>query len=287
MPARIPRELVVAERQLLALAAAIDVPLHRVASEERVLAVGLGLRGWALYRGFRHALSGPTPLLVAHVDLRTLLDVTILARWIEDDPNLRVKLWFADDRREQLLGEDLMRQYLERRELPQSPPPADWNPADADAEIQEARAAGRAAGIPLPRSGRRALPQIEQMVQAVPNLWEIYHVAYRHLSPVQHAGGRSFVKDAVERRDDGRHLKPGAPFDSGALRALAVPAVCMLFASPRPCSTGQPSAWTPFSAAKGYEQGYGPIERPLRHRREGRFVLGSVVGATGFEPATS
>jgi hypothetical protein len=231
MPARIPREVVAAERRLPALAAAIDVPLDRAPTEEKVLAIGLGLRGWHLYRGFRHALSGPTPLLAAHVDLRTLLDVTILTRWIEDDPKLRVQLWFADDRRELLLATELVRRFLVRRGQPVPPTLAVRDQSAIEAEIRQAKAAGRAAGIPLPRDGRRVLPQIEQMVQAVPDLWEVYNVGYRQLSPVQHAGGRSFMKDAVEGRVDGRHLKPGAPFERDSLRALSVPAVCMLFAS--------------------------------------------------------
>jgi hypothetical protein len=41
------------------------------------------------------------------------------------------------------------------------------------------------------------------------------------------------------------------------------------------------------SVAKGYEQGCRPNERPLRTAARGHFVLGCLVGATGFEPATS
>jgi hypothetical protein len=230
MPPRIPREVLAAERRLSPLATSIDVPLARVSGEEQVLVIGLGMRGWSLYRGFRHSVSGPSPL-AAHVDLRALLDVTILARWIEDDPSLRVRLWFADDQRELLLATRLVHEYLERRGLPLPASPTDWDPVAIDAEIRGARAAGIAAGIPLGRRGRRALPTIEQMAHAVPHLWELYNVAYRLLSPVQHAGGRSFIKDLVEDRKDGRHLKPGAPFSQDALRALAIPAVCMLFAS--------------------------------------------------------
>jgi hypothetical protein len=61
MPARVPREVVAAERRLPALAARLEIPLARLRGGEQVVALGLGLRGWSLYRGFRHALSGPSP----------------------------------------------------------------------------------------------------------------------------------------------------------------------------------------------------------------------------------
>ena len=49
---------------------------------------------------------------------------------------------------------------------------------------------------------------------------------------MQHAAGRSFVHDRTERRADGqRYLKPGTPFDLASLRALSVPAICVLLAS--------------------------------------------------------
>lgn len=230
MAARVAREVLAAERALPGLAGALDTPLARLGTEERVVAIGLGLRGWSLYRGFRHALSGPS-VLAAHIDLRAVLDVAILARWMEDDPELRVRLWFAEDQRDRLRGGELVAEFLRRRGRPPTAPSPNWDPEAMEAEIRSAREAGLAAGLPLPRNGRRCLPTIEQMVQTVPDLWELYHVAYRHLSPVQHAGGRSFVGDTVEDRADGSYLRPGTPFAAPGLRALSVPALCLLLAS--------------------------------------------------------
>jgi hypothetical protein len=232
MPARVPREVVAAERRLPALAARLEIPLARLRGEEQVVALGLGLRGWSLYRGFRHALSGPSPPTAAHVDLRALLDVMILARWIEADPPLRVRLWFADDQRERLLGTELVEEWMRRRG--QTPPgrSADFDQSAIEDEIRTARADAFGAGIKLPRSGRRCLPTLDDMVKTVPDLWEAYHIGYRHLRPMQHAAGRSFVRDRTERRADGqRYLKPGTPFDLASLRALSVPTICTLLAS--------------------------------------------------------
>jgi hypothetical protein len=178
-----------------------------------------------------HSLSGPS-ILAAHVDARAVLDVLILTRWLQDDPALRARLWLAEDRRAQLSGLEAMRKFAKRRGQV-APPDFTTAPTSAEmrAEIAQARAEGLAAGLPLPRRDGRVLPSIEQMAQAAPDLWEVYHVAYRGLSPAAHAGGRSFIGDSVEIRKDGTYLKPGTPFDAVALRAIGVPMVCMLFAS--------------------------------------------------------
>jgi hypothetical protein len=230
MAARIPREVLAAEKRLPALAAALELPIERLSGQPAFVAAGLGRRGWTLYRGFRHALSGPTPTIAAAVDLRALLDVTILTRWIEDDPQLRIRLWFAEDDRHRLNGEKAIKEFSKRRGQPPPPPPDD-DPAEVRAEIDAVRQEGRAAGVALPKEGR-VLPDLERMAHAVDHLWELYHIAYRILSPIVHAGGRSFTGDRIVRRQDGlRYLELGVPFDEASLRALAVPAICMLLAS--------------------------------------------------------
>jgi hypothetical protein len=230
MTTRIPREVLAAEKRLPALAASLELPIERLSGHPPFVAVGLGRRGWTLYRGFRHALSGPTPTIAADVDLRALLDVTILARWIEDDPELRIRLWMAEDDRHRLTAWEKATEFAERRERA-SPPAPPWDEAEERAALAAARQHARKAGIPIPRDGR-VLPDLERMVQAVPDLWELYHIGYRVLSPMTHAGGRSFTGDKIVKRRDGLHyLELGVPFDQPTLRSIAIPAVCMLLAS--------------------------------------------------------
>lgn len=225
---RLPRVVKDAETQLASWARLMDRTIDGLAGPQAV-ALAFGGRGWTLYRGFQHSLSGPS-LDTAHVDLRALLDVTMLTRWIEDDPKLRIDLWLGEDERQRLVGIKHWNQLRVRRgESEMEVLPADVL-ARMQSEVDNARQAGRSAGLSI-RTAGSILPNIEQMVQSVDDLWEVYYVAYRHLSPSVHAGGRSFVGDEIVNRSGGRYLVHRPPFGAPELRALAVPAVCMLFAS--------------------------------------------------------
>jgi hypothetical protein len=225
---QVPREVKEGEAQLTEFARGLSRPIDGL-TRPQVVALGLGNRGWSLYRGFRHALNGPS-LNAAHVDLRSVLDVTILARWMEVDPALRVRLWLAEDSRQQILGGDA---YSELRQRRGNPSVEVFPPAERTAmkdEIASARTAAKLAGLAVGDAGS-VLPNEYEMAREVDHLWELYNIAYRSLSPSMHAGGRSFVGDEVVKRADGHHLVHKSPFASAALRSLAVPTVCMLFAS--------------------------------------------------------
>lgn len=51
MSRRIPREVLSAEKRLPALATALELPIERLSDHPPFVAVGLGRRGWTLYRG--------------------------------------------------------------------------------------------------------------------------------------------------------------------------------------------------------------------------------------------
>jgi hypothetical protein len=64
--------------------------------------LGLGYRGRHLYRAFR-TLIDRSMLVAAGALLRTVLDVAIIIRWIEANPDLHVKMWFGEDARQSRL----------------------------------------------------------------------------------------------------------------------------------------------------------------------------------------
>lgn len=159
-----------------------------------------------------------------------MLDVTMLARWIEGDPPLRVRLWMAEDDRGRLASVTGYERYAKRRgQRPEVLFTAEQSKQMRE-EIEAARRAGLAAGVPLKSAGS-VLPTGEQMAQDVDNLWELYNIGYRTLSPLSHADARSFSSDKFVKRRDGIHLEHEPPFDEVALRALAVTTVCMLLAT--------------------------------------------------------
>lgn len=191
--------------------------------------MALGRRGWSLYRGFRHALTGPS-IYAAQVDLRALLDVTILVRWIEADPPLRLELWMTEDDRDRIAWSEGWREAQRRRGQSTEGALTAEEIKELRELIAEVRARDRDAGIGVPENGS-LLPSQAQMAQQVPDLFETYHVAYRSLSPTTHAGARSFAADVLEERKDGVHIVANPVFDEASLRSLAVPTVLMLFAS--------------------------------------------------------
>ena len=76
--------------------------------------------------------------------------------------------------------------------------------------------------LPGARPGKgRLLPQLDQVVNGIPELWEAYEVAYRALSDVTHTGGRSLASHKLEQRPDGVHLVADPAWTIDATEALA------------------------------------------------------------------
>lgn len=224
-----------AEKQVERLLASLHVPVERTTTQENLVALGLGQRGQVLYRGFRR-LVDRSMLVPAGALLRSLLDVTILVRWIEASPALHIQMWLGEDARQSRDGMSALVELNERRGRPLELEPGEV--MELERLRDEARAAALAAHEPIRKTGS-ILPNGEQMMRAVPDLWEAYKVAYRVLSPLVHAGGRSFTGDRLDETEEGVFLRSGAPFGGAHLRSLAVPIVAMLVASvSRQCGLG-------------------------------------------------
>jgi hypothetical protein len=177
----------------------------------------------------KHACGGPSPE-AAHVDVRALIDTAILARWLEDEPEFRMTMWLAEDSRQRLQAARDIAVFQRRRGVPEAPAFSPSETADMETEVAAVRKRAKEVGMPIRKNGS-VLPNVEQMAQSVDDLWELYNMLYRPLSSSTHAGGRSFVRDEVVRRDGRTYLKRRPPFDELELRSIAVPAVCVLFAT--------------------------------------------------------
>lgn len=197
---------------------ALDVPIDGRPGEQTT-AIALGLRGTELYRAAVD-LAGRHPN-AAQALLRALVEVAILARWIEGNPALRVRLWLAEDDRNRLTATEGYESWVQRRGLSAVDVFEPSTERAMRADIEAARATGRRAGEPVPERGH-VLPTLEAMARTAPELWEAYHLAYRVLSPWTHAAGRSLVGDELERRGDGTHLRAGRAYGEDATVALAV-----------------------------------------------------------------
>jgi len=227
-----------AERDLVRLFPALDAEILNP-SDEQLLAFGFGLRGRELYQDVRGLVNRRAFVAAAALE-RVMLDVMIIARWLEVAPKLHMQMWLGEDARHSMMGLEAIAELHERR-LGQRLP---INKSDRErlmTTTSEARAAGLAAKEPIgKKKAASVLPAAWQMLEVAPDLWEAYRVAYPTLSAVVHAGGRSFVADriVIDRRGKAR-MRPGAPFDASSLRALAVPIMCSLLATvSRQCGLG-------------------------------------------------
>lgn len=225
--ARLDIEVRRAETAIRAWFPALDAP---VTSREQTVVVGLGLRGIALYRGLIHACSGPTPTIAAEADLRALVDLVILIRWIEMAPALHIDMWLAEDDRGRITLGEKWGEMHRRRGSSAGPAFTSEEVATMREGLAKVRAAARTAGEHVGEKGAM-MPSIEHMAAATDDLFEAYQIAYRSLSPSSHSGARSFVRDTAEQRADGWHLKPSAAWEPLHLRALGVPLMCFLVAS--------------------------------------------------------
>jgi hypothetical protein len=218
----------------------IDVPTARAALEaliprldasvdgrtgEAATAIALGQQAVELYRASVEIADSHAN--AAQLVDRGLVEVAILARWIEVAPERRMRLWLAEDDRNRMTSAAAYEIYLGRR----SRPLVDvFDPAAEEtmkANIREARMEGRREKDHVPQEGA-VLPSIEIMSRAAEESWEAYRIAYRVLSPWTHAGGRSLVADEIEHRSDGRHIRPGTAYGPEQTIGLAIGALLLV-----------------------------------------------------------
>lgn len=227
---RFPREVREADQRIRELSRTLRYAVDGLAQPE-LLALAFGMRGWDFYRGVKHAITGPSQY-GPQVELRALLEVAIVCRWLEDDPPVRTELWMADDRRSQLRGMKLGAAFAEQRGSTPPRPYTDQEREEMEQGIEAARQRAREAGTPdVPKSGR-VLPTIEAMTRSSDDLRETT-VLYWTLSPFAHAGGRSFTGDDVEQREDGKlYLVSEAPMrEPASILAMAESILLHLWAS--------------------------------------------------------
>jgi hypothetical protein len=199
------------------LVRALDVPIDGLPGAAAA-AVGLGMRAGDLYESIRHA--GSADGTAATILVRPIVEIAIVIRWIERDPNTRVRLWLAEDDRQRLLLEERVVEMHRRRGATLGPvldPPIR---AAIQREIDQVRALTSRRRGPL-------LPSLEEMMaDAAPDLWEAYEVAFRATSPAVHSAPRSMTNDRLEHRPDGMHLVPGTAWDPRSTEELATAVLC-------------------------------------------------------------
>jgi hypothetical protein len=219
-----------AERRLLELAAALDVPIDG-RSPESVLVLGVTRQAAEVYAVLRReCLLGETTS--ALVLVRAVVEAMILTRWLELDPGLHVALYQADDDERRLTAAKRWEELVQRRGNPLAKPVfAPQAAASMRDQIAIVRRRARDAGRKVGERG--LLPPLEQMATETHDtaVWEGYQGIYRLVSPWTHFGGRSLVGHAFERRADGVHLSITAAYDPLSVRSIAAPSVAILLGS--------------------------------------------------------
>jgi hypothetical protein len=189
-----------------------------------------GGRALDLHRGFLHELDGPStvgPTIMA----RPLVELAILVRWIQDDPELRFEMWTAH-------SEDMDARAIRQLAVNLPRPPGDpFEPAAVqptlDAKDARATAARTAGGRETPP---RLLPGLVEMIEAVlkrdPDeglaLRQAYDAAFRSISPATHSDASSFKESIREQPDGSLEFVETSPVPIELLRYIS--AACFAYA---------------------------------------------------------
>ena len=228
MAGRVPHGVRRAEQELETLLSTLDQP--RPLTRDQAVVMGLALRGQRLYGAIR-VLCRRGEWDSAAILLRALVEVTMLARWVEANPPLHVEMWLAEDERDMANGLEVVERLAVVRGLANPITAADRvRIGEARAEVKAIRMTAEAAGEAVRGSGS-LIPNGPEMVKAVPDLADLYGVIYTRLTPTVHAGGRSFVMDRIETTAAGLRVRPGAPFQDSVLRTLSAPTLAFLLAT--------------------------------------------------------
>lgn len=217
-----------AYHELQPLISRFDLAIDDLTHVQQVI-TAMALRGIGYFREI-YSIAPTAPHASAAL-LRTLVDLAILVRWIEQKPELRIRMWLADDDRDRLRTAAAHADMLESRQRPPNPGFAREAEAAMWREIEATRAAALAAKEHIPRKARSSvLPSVADRASTVPDSVEI-HLIFGVFSQPLHSSGRAFVQDTFYRRFEGMHINAAPAFKGKAIHDLAVPAVCMLLAS--------------------------------------------------------
>ena len=219
-------EIYAAERQLLRLARRI--PEVRTAGDEaEVLVYLLGNRAVSLYRGFLHAMQGPstaTPI----VDARSLVELAIRLKWVTLDPPVNAALYFGGSENADLKAIRALEDNLGVT------PPASLDAGTVQRLKAEKEAIRDEAKTLATKEGRRyrdgLMPTVERMVDEAAEtdpanalvMQQAYDDVYRAFSGWVHSEVMSF-KHFVRENSDGTvsHLGDGWGIVPDHVRVMA------------------------------------------------------------------
>lgn len=207
---------------------AFDLPIEG-RTEAQAFVIAFAIRG-IRYHEDAMRLAPRSPEAAVGL-VRSLIDLTILARWIEGAPRRRLALYKAEDD----LGRIKMaRDYDAIRATRGHPPVSPFTAREIWRFERRAKWLRRLAVHHKERvsskDGDALVPSIRGRAELGGDERELYFM-FGMLSKQVHLTGRSFVGDRLEKRADGHHLRPKAAVKAELIRGVAVPAVAMLLAS--------------------------------------------------------
>lgn len=197
-----------------------------------IAAVAAGMlagRARDIHRGFVHALDGPS--VIAPVLLgRPLVELAILARWIQDDPQPRFEQWVAHSEANDAKA---IGQLLEHLPRPAGDP---FGPDAVQPALDAKRDRVDSVRTTTTRLKGNLRPGLSEMITAIvdgdPNealaMWQAYDLGYRGTSPSTHSEAASFKQNLVEEPDGSLSYIEAPPIELELLRFLA--AACFAFA---------------------------------------------------------
>lgn len=207
---------------------AFDLPIEG-RTEAQAFAIAFALRGIGYYEDAMRLAPRSPEAAVGLV--RSLIDLTILARWIEGAPSRRLALYKAED---DLGRVKMSRDYDAIRATRGHPPATPFTPQEIWRFDRRAHWLRRLAvhykERVSPKDSDPLVPSIRARAELGGDEREQYFM-FGMLSKQVHLAGRSFVGDRLERRTDGHHLRPKAAVAADLIRGVAVPAIAMLLAS--------------------------------------------------------
>jgi hypothetical protein len=199
-PAATLQLLRASEAELSDLAEALDEPIKP--DEHRLAVLALGQRARTLFRGFIALQDSATPT-AGRALLRPMIEINMLIRFLNKDPDLHLELWEAEgDRNAASIIEEHNKLHTDR-----------WGPMpimdgvlnEKRERVRSARAkalAARTAGVG--KKGPVMPSMAKQLVTiAEPAASEAYTFGYRPMSWETHTNPRVFLSGAFVERNDG------------------------------------------------------------------------------------
>lgn len=206
-----------------------------------MVVLGIARQAFEVYRGLRREATANALGITGPILLRSLADAAILLRWIQDNPPLRVEMYFAEDDRQRLAAAEPFRRFRARRGTDAGPVYPAAREAAMRANVADVRRRARVAGEPVGAVRGPLLPAAETMALSTGDsaMWEAYEVIFRVSSPWAHLSGTALSSHRIEHRRDGPHLVVEGAYRGVYLRAMACPSMAhLLGTASRICGLG-------------------------------------------------